>query len=88
VGNLDRGAVRDQAVFAMGSRLVQDEPASALAWSATIDDPATRDRALLHVLGQWQGEDPEAARAAATTVALSAQARERVLRLFNAEGGR
>lgn len=87
VGSLESGAVRDTAVFGMGLRLAQDEPDSALAWTATIGKPEMRENAMLKVLGQWQQDDPAAARAAAATVPLSEASRRRLEAMFQSEEG-
>ena len=53
----------DPAVVELVRARLQSEPASAVEWTARIDDEAQRRRSTIQAGRAWQRQDPEAARA-------------------------
>ena len=58
------------------------DPHASLAWADSIEDPATRVKALTSTLNQWVGLDLEGATAALEQIQLSDVEREKVRKNF------
>ena len=67
-------ALRTMAVSAGGRN-----PAEGIEWARRIQDPGTRDRALVRVASAWYRKDPEAARRWLAISSLPKAAQKRVL---------
>lgn len=61
LNTLDPGSGRDAAVKAYVSVIDSEDPALAVRWSTTIQDPVQRVEALFEAFDNWAGEDIQAA---------------------------
>jgi hypothetical protein len=69
------------SVFDFSRSVVDSDPEGAVAWAATISQPAQRDSTIGEVFRQWKRTDRKAAEAwLHATPALTKEARERMLR--------
>ncbi|HEX2748404.1 MAG TPA: hypothetical protein VHM91_10430, partial [Verrucomicrobiales bacterium] len=78
VTNLPAGVDRDHSAWAISNRMVEDDPASAIAWAGSIKDPGIREAALMDVARQYQHTQPEAYAQWLPQSGLSAEAKERL----------
>lgn len=69
----------DPALRAMAVSLGSRNPAKGIDWARRIQDPGTRDRALVRVGSAWYRKDPEAARRWLAVSSLPRAAQKRVL---------
>lgn len=74
-----QGQVRDSAVNAYASSLAARDPATAIGWTQTIDDPQIRTTAMERLIGDWRKRDPAAATAWINNSQLSAADKARLL---------
>ncbi len=84
VNQMAPGAAKDSAARAIVDSISREDPASAIAWAGAIQNPTTRNEALLRAAFSYQRQDPAGFSAWLPTSGLSAEA---VQQLSSPRGG-
>jgi hypothetical protein len=64
IKELPPGDARDAAARELSDKIMRRDPAAALEWARSIQDEGLRKDRMDRILGSWEEQDPEAAKAA------------------------
>jgi hypothetical protein len=79
VSKMPAGPNRDAGAEAIARNIVREDPAAAIAWSNSIQDPANRQETLVDIGRRYVRMNPQAATAWLAQSGLSAEAQQQVL---------
>jgi hypothetical protein len=89
VESMAAGPNKDAGARELAQQAMRQDPATAIAWASSIQDPATREESLIDVGRRYLRQDPAAGAAWLASSGLSAEAQQKVTapRDFGGPGG-
>ncbi|HEX2746869.1 MAG TPA: hypothetical protein VHM91_02630, partial [Verrucomicrobiales bacterium] len=83
ISALPEGALRNTSVVSLAGSIATGDPAGAWTWAESLSDPAGKAGAMISIVNQVKGTDPQMARQLINGAALDSETRETLLKCLD-----